>query len=212
MPSPRPPLDPLLAAPQKALKEWAVACRALELGRQSVLLRKGGIVEETRDFALVEARFPLFPTFEHQDPESVQPAYRELFPEAIDGRHEQAGVVRISAWAEVTGLYLVEDLEPVLRLSSLHPWTEEYVRMRMAYKPRKPMNVVVVRTYLLPSPVDLPVLDYFAGCKSWVPLEREIPLDGDRPALADDEHAARAGEVERLLGSAASRVLDPVYR
>ena len=36
----RPPIEPLLAAPQKALKEWAVVCRALQDGTQSVLLRK----------------------------------------------------------------------------------------------------------------------------------------------------------------------------
>lgn len=33
-----------------ALKEWAVAIRALDAGDQILLLRKGGIVEETKDF------------------------------------------------------------------------------------------------------------------------------------------------------------------
>src|SRR5919206_951628 len=73
----RPPLEPLLASQQKALKEWAVVCRALAEGRQSVVLRKGGIIEETRDFALVERRFLLYPTYEHQDLGSVQEPYRD---------------------------------------------------------------------------------------------------------------------------------------
>ena len=30
---------------QVALKEWATVCHALETGRQTVLLRKGGIYE-----------------------------------------------------------------------------------------------------------------------------------------------------------------------
>ena len=31
--------------PFTALKEWAIICKALEEGRQVVLLRKGGILE-----------------------------------------------------------------------------------------------------------------------------------------------------------------------
>ncbi len=33
-----------------ALKEWASALKAMEDGQQVVLLRKGGIIEETKDF------------------------------------------------------------------------------------------------------------------------------------------------------------------
>lgn len=33
-----------------ALKEWASAIKALETGRQIMVMRKGGIVEETRHF------------------------------------------------------------------------------------------------------------------------------------------------------------------
>ena len=113
----RAPLEPLVAAPQKALKEWAVVCRALEQGRQSVLLRKGGIVEETRDFALVEHRFLLFPTYEHQDENSVQEPYRSWFRETLDAQ-PPSDVVRISSWAEVTDLFLTQDLDRLLELAA----------------------------------------------------------------------------------------------
>ena len=33
-----------------ALKEWAVVCKALEEGRQILLLRKGGIMEYRQGF------------------------------------------------------------------------------------------------------------------------------------------------------------------
>lgn len=198
MPNPRPPLEPLLAAPQKALKEWAVVCRALEAGRQSVLLRKGGIIEETRDFELVERRFLLYPTYEHQDVNSVQEPYRGWFRESLESKPPE-DVVRIASWAEVTDLFLTHDLDAMLALAGHYAWSEDYIRMRMAYKPRKPMNVVVVRTWRLPDRVDVPVLEHFAGCKSWVPLERSISLDGSTPALGDGDHAERCAAIAATL-------------
>ena len=179
-------------------------CRALGEGRQSVLLRKGGIIEETRDFALVEKRFLLFPTYEHQDEASVQLPYRASFRESIERRPPE-DVVRISSWAEVTDLFLSHDLDAVLALSEHYAWSDDYIRMRMAYKPRKPMNVVVVRTWNLPTPTDVPVLEHFAGCKSWVPLADVIPMDGE-PVLSTDEHDARVYAIEAALDGRAERV------
>jgi len=192
----RPPLEPLLAAPQKALKEWAVVCDALKSGQQSVLLRKGGIIEETRDFQLVEQRFLMYPTYEHQNLDSVQQPYREGF-EATLATKPPDDVVRIDAWAEVTDLFLTHDLDALLALSELYAWSEDYIRMRMAYKPRKPMNVVIVRAHRLPSTHDVPVEEHFAGCKSWVPLAEPIALDGSTEALDDDEHNARVERVAK---------------
>ncbi len=182
-----------------------MVCRALEEGRQSVLLRKGGIIEETRDFSLVERRFLLFPTFEHQELDSVQEPYREWFTETLAQR-PAPDVVRISSWAEVTDLFLTHDLDAVLALGDLYAWSPDYVRMRMGYKPRKPLNVVLVRTWRLPEPADVPVLEHFAGCKSWVPLTGGVPLDGSVPALDDGEHAARVARVARALDGVGERV------
>jgi hypothetical protein len=195
---PRPPLEPLLAAPQKALKEWAVVCNALSSGQQSVLLRKGGIIEETRDFKLVEQRFLMYPTYEHQNLDSVREPYREGFATTLVTKPPE-DVVRIDGWAEVTDLFLTHDLDALLALSDLYAWSEDYIRMRMAYKPRKPMNVVIVRAYRLPATIDVPVEEHFAGCKSWVPLAEAVPLDGSTPALDDAEHRARVERVATVL-------------
>lgn len=199
MPSRRPPLEPLLLAEQKGLKEWAVVCRALEEGRQSVLLRKGGIIEETRDFALVEKRFLMFPTYEHQDVDSVQAPYREWFRDTLEQR-PGGDVVRISSWAEVTDLFLTHDLDALLALSDLYAWSADYIRMRMAYKPRKPMNVVVVRSFRLPASVDVPMLEHFAGCKSWVPLDQAVTLSGSAPVLDDVRHDEIVRKLDEVLG------------
>ena len=62
-----------------ALKEWAVVCKALEEGRQILLLRKGGIMEYKQGFEVKHNKFLLFPTFEHQSKESIQLDYLGKF-------------------------------------------------------------------------------------------------------------------------------------
>jgi hypothetical protein len=135
----------------------------------------------------------------------VQEPYREWFASTLQTR-PPADVVRIDAWAEVTDLFECSDLEALLALASHYAWSPDYIRMRMAYKPRKPMNVVVVRASLLPAPVDVPVEDHFAGCKSWVPLERTIALDGSVPVIADSEHERRTVAIAGVLERSAERV------
>lgn len=166
-----------------------MVCEALRGGTQSVLLRKGGIIEETRDFELVERRFLLYPTYEHQDLASVQGSYRESFVRTLESKPPE-DLVRIRTWAEVTDVFLTHDLDALLAFSDNYAWSGDYIRMRMAYKPRKPMNVVVLRVYDLPAPVDIPVAEHFAGCKSWVPLEEPVALDGSEPVLDDASHEA----------------------
>ena len=54
-----------------ALKEWATIVTALENGEQTVILRKGGILETASGFKIEARKFFLFPTFE-QDRKSTR--------------------------------------------------------------------------------------------------------------------------------------------
>ena len=49
-----------------ALKEWAVAIKALEAGKTIMLLRKGGIHERGGCFHVPQREVLLYPTYEHQ--------------------------------------------------------------------------------------------------------------------------------------------------
>src|SRR5688572_3635334 len=70
-----------------AFKEWAVTVRALAEGEQLVTLRKGGIREPGKHFALDHDRFFLYPTFDHQRKdlvrESHQPEMRRALEEGV---------------------------------------------------------------------------------------------------------------------------------
>jgi hypothetical protein len=166
-----------------ALKEWAVICRALADGRQALLLRKGGIAEAGGDFQLEHTRFWLFPTYTHQQQTGIQPEAIPLL-EQIQAEVPPAGTIRLTHFAEVAGVYLVHDLAGALVLQDLHLWSEQTVMSRFAY--RSPgLYVMPVRVYRAAETFELPDAAEYAGCRSWVELERELPTVGATPVLDD---------------------------
>jgi len=64
-----------------ALKEWATVVKALENGNQTVLLRKGGILETVSGFKIESKKFLLFPTFEHQELKHIKPDFHNYLEE-----------------------------------------------------------------------------------------------------------------------------------
>ena len=78
-----------------ALKEWSAAVHALLEGRQTVLLRKGGIAEKR--FAVEADEFMLFPTVAHSHAERVRLEHRDLLSaSALDSTEDQV-VIRAVA-------------------------------------------------------------------------------------------------------------------
>ena len=63
-----------------ALKEWGAAVQALLDGRQTVLLRKGGIGEKR--FEVSAPEFVFFPTVEHSHAQRVRPEFTDLLNRA----------------------------------------------------------------------------------------------------------------------------------
>src|SRR5712692_5174517 len=102
-----------------AFKEWALICQALAEGRQALILRKGGIAESTGDFQLEQTRFWLFPTYVHQQRAGIKP---EALPvlEQVEAERPPAGVIRLAHFAEVAGVYHLQDLMVALLLGHLH--------------------------------------------------------------------------------------------
>lgn len=176
-----------------AFKEWAVICLALAEGRQAIILRKGGIAEPDGDFRVEHDRFWLYPTFVHQQESGVLDSCRSLLA-AVQANAPPADSVVLSHWAEVGRVRRVETLEQARRLADLHVWTPALVEQRFHY--RTPgLYVLAVRVYRAAAPAVLPVTEDYAGCKSWVGLDRALPTDGATPVLAD---AAFADVLERL--------------
>ena len=168
---------------QYTLKEWAVAVKALERGETALVVRKGGIREKA--FAVPRTRFLLLPGYEHQRPDLLKPQYRELMREIPTLTDD--GPLRFSSFAEVEGAYEVSEAEDLASLDPHHMWTPEYAESRFKWRPKKPLTVLVLRTYVLPEAVELPYRDEYGGCKSWIELQETVSIDGARPALSGEE-------------------------
>src|SRR2546421_10653583 len=101
-----------------AFKEWAVICQALALGRQGLVLRKGGIEENSGEFRLEHTRFWLYPTFVHQQRDGIVPEALPLLEEA-EGSRPPAGTIRLAHFVEVAGVYQLHDEVGLLKLQGL---------------------------------------------------------------------------------------------
>jgi hypothetical protein len=184
-----------------AFKEWAVICQALAEGKQALILRKGGIAEASGDFVLEHTRFWLYPTYTHQQREVIRPEALTLLQQAQDQR-PPGGIVRLTHFAEVTGVYHVHDLVPALLLAHLHIWSEGTVRKRFAY--RAPgLYVMPVRVYRAREVFELAETADYQGCRSWVELERELPTEGATPVLQEKEMADLRQSLDLLLNPTA---------
>jgi len=157
-----------------ALKEWAIICRALEEGKQSILLRKGGVLEYKKGFEISQKIFLLYPTFEHQSKEYLQPNYLENFELLVEGKdsitnNDKLNTIRIVA--SIEEIHEFCDETTLSKLEKYHIWNERYVQSRMNYNPKKPMNALFLRVYKLPKPISIDVKPEWAGCKSWIEIE-----------------------------------------
>ncbi|WP_166904242.1 DUF1802 family protein [Mycobacterium sp. DL440] len=162
------------------LKEWGAAVHALLDGRQTVLLRKGGIHEKR--FSVAAPEFVLFPTIAHSHAERVRPEHHHLLAAAAADSTEDAVMIR--AGAKVVATVEVNRPEAIEDLADLHIWTAESVRTdRLDFRPKHRLTVVIVQVAPLRTPTQLARTPEFAGCKSWV----DLPVQADwGPPVRDD--------------------------
>ncbi|WP_370324792.1 DUF1802 family protein [Euzebya sp.] len=172
-----------------ALKEWGAAIHALLDGRQTILLRKGGIHEKA--FVTPEAGggFLLFPTVAHTHAERTRPEHHDLLARGDADVAEDA--VTIRAAMRLVGAVDVARPDRLPEIADLHIWTDASIQAdRVDFRPKKALQVLVVQAVALPDPVTLPRIEAYGGCRSWIDVhapwagEGRVIHDGAR--LADD--------------------------
>ena len=159
-------------------KEWALVCAALGEGRQTIILRKGGLAEGHDGFAFQYRRFFLFPTFFHEQLERVRVSVPPRLPQPVPGEIE----IRYSA--EVTETRLLTDWEEVRALEPRHILDESVVRERFEYDDAPGLQVAFVRTFRLEPVWRFPDAKAYAGCRSWVELPEPPPSLQYYPVVA----------------------------
>lgn len=164
-----------------ALKEWAIVCKALEEGKQILLLRKGGIMEFRKGFEIKHNEFLLYPTYEHQSRESVKDEYKKELEKLLCSEDnnqkkfsENAYNLNqniINLFAKVSDVIEISDKSTLAKLQNYHIWNQEYVTSRMNYNPSKPLNVLLLRVYKIKEPLVIDIKNEWSGCKSWLNID-----------------------------------------
>ena len=166
-----------------ALKEWAIVCKALESGNQILSFRKGGIMEFRNGFELKFKNFFLSPTFEHQAKESIRMDYHTTLDElnrknGLDNAEtlpDSNKTTEITSFVEITHFSEVPDLTTLKKLENFHIWTDDYLKSRFDYNPKKPLYLLLLRVYKLNKPIKLVNKPEWVGCKSWIQIDSHDP-------------------------------------
>lgn len=179
----------------KSLKEWATIIDALENGDQTVLLRKGGILDEASGFRIESKKFLLYPTQEHQELDHIRPQFH-TYLERIKTRLPSEGFNMITSYAEILEEADILSESTIMRLSQFHIWSESYINERIKWKPENPIKAMFLRIYKIPR-LDIPLKSEYQGCKSWININAEI-LPG-KLVLNDIEIESRLREFREIV-------------
>ena len=189
------------------MKEWHAACEAMRCGRQTVLLRKGGIADAQKGaFEIRSTAFALFPTNFHVDAEVLA---REEFEALASLRAPDMKLgerVRLSLIARVTGAWIVDGdrgLEALRALKGYHCWSEALQETRLAYKPKTALTILELRAYECAAGDEMTLeadLERYGGCKSWIDIDPWTPA-ALRPCVSDEDFAQRGARLRADLES-----------
>ncbi|MEO5754347.1 MAG: DUF1802 family protein [Chthoniobacterales bacterium] len=150
-------------------KEWALVCLALGEGRQTVIIRKGGIAEGRDGFAFRHREFFIFPTYFHEQVERVR-LVDVVLPEPREGE------IEIRLLARVEEARVMTDWNEVRALEPRHILREEVVRERFDYDEAPGVHVAFVKVFRLDPVWRFSDAKSYGGCRSWVGLT-EPPKD-----------------------------------
>lgn len=157
----------------QGLKEWATVVKALEEGNQTIILRKGGILETASGFNIESKKFFLFPTYEHQEKKHIKSKFHDYLSKAL-GQKPEDGFNVITSIAEVLDEVDVLSDEKLKSLSEFHIWSDEYIDARKNWMPDKPIKAVFLQVTKI-APLKIPIKSEYQGCKSWIEIN-----DNDR--------------------------------
>jgi hypothetical protein len=179
-----------------AFKEWQVVCDALASGRQSILLRKGGIHEGRAGFSFAHESFFLFPTRFHSQADHVREGLAPTLPEWQNG-----DILHITHHITALRAVTLTSWDDVAALAPFHIYTEETVRQRFDWEGKGmsagSIHVALVEVRTLPTPLELTYQPSFGGCRSWIQIPTPANLQTTSCPLVS--HPDQLAAVNSLL-------------
>ncbi len=176
-----------------ALKEWDAQIQILESGQTTLLIRKGGIVEQRGEFTLEHTKFWFYPTFLHQNHGELRNEFHGLLRE-----NPQVGKVELRSYAEVIATYKLEDLPTIRQLETSNALNADALERKYHYRNKPYVHALLLRVYTTQPTILLETPEY-AGCVSWVNFEQNIMPINPQPALPETVFLEQQKKLEAIL-------------
>ena len=192
------PLPDAAAVHNIGFKDWTLICSALGRGRQSLILRKGGIAEGREGFRFKHEKFYLFPTQYHQQAERVRPEERLGLGQVVA---PPAGTIEIRYFFSLEWAHWVDDWSVIERLEPFHVWREDVVRERFEYDDQRGLQCAVGRVFRLEPAWGFADRPSYRGCRSWINLP-EFPMAQPHslvPVMDDARHETVTRDLRAIL-------------
>lgn len=193
-----------MTEPIWALKEWAIAVDALLSGDLIALIRKGGIHESRPYFEMPSDRALLFPTYEHQQATALKSPYRERLIRRLVPAIEEP--ITLPGWAQITHQMPISEAQSAaMALKPFHIWTDSWFTERLAWQPKRPAYVLLLRAYRFVEPIPLLYRKQYGGCRSWIKLTDNIPaLPSSTPVQSEAAYEQRVNQISEALAATVS--------
>lgn len=185
-----------------AFKEWAVTIDSLLKGELIFVMRKGGIVEETKHFSLQSPRFYLMPAYEHQKEHLLKQPYQGRIASIMKDWSPELQHMKLEGYADVVEDILIRDVETLHAIRELHIWTDQFAEERLKWKKTQPLHLLVLRVYKLDEPLVTEMQDVYRGCKSWITIDDSLPERKLTPVLSDEQFAEKYEQLKASLSGA----------
>jgi hypothetical protein len=183
-----------------AFKEWSLICKALLEGKQSLILRKGGIAEGKNGFAFEHDEFFLFPTHFHEQ------LAKTCFPEGTQNPEANPnGKILIQGKAKIISKKILTNWDQVCALEPFHFWKRETIRERFEYDKVHCIHLAVIQTEQFNPVWELDDKPSFGGCRSWVQFP-ELPNHiHSNPVLSNQQLQHIMQKIEEALGECSTK-------
>ncbi|MEM7062356.1 MAG: DUF1802 family protein [Cyanobacteria bacterium P01_B01_bin.77] len=196
---------------QHALKEWSIAVDALVQGQSILLLRKGGIREDSKRFMVPYQHVWLYPTYEHQKPHLLKTQWATQVQTVAPGWHPSQ--VTLQAWADISHVWTVRTLEAVTSVLPFHIWNEQFVAERFRWKPSQPLHLLILRVHRLAAPVQVDWQLAYGGCRSWIALDNALNTTPSIPVLDEPTWTGKVQQIHQTIAAFESfETLKPMTR
>jgi hypothetical protein len=121
-------------------------------------------------FGVDHRRFFLFPTYFHQQRAGIRDGAVPLFEEAMRSRPAEGKII-LTSWIEVKRSFVIERPEDLESLASRHVYAPGVLLERLHGRHGSALHALEVDVHRLDTPLTLPLLERYGGCRSWVDLD-----------------------------------------